>query len=264
MKTVAYDFGENWKDFSLNALQGINIEQSMNDFKILINNENIEGKTFLDIGFGQGLSLLHATQLGAKTVGCDINPTCKEVLENNKQKYFNLKDTTIPVVVGSIIENETIESLKRINNKFDIVHSWGVLHHTGDMWKAIDNCTDLVNNNGKLIISIYNKHWSSAMWKFIKWFYNISPKFIQWLMIKIFYIVIFIAKFLVTFKNPLKKERGMNFYYDIIDWIGGYPYEYATMDEINDYVSKKGYVLLSKVKAQVPTGCNEFIFKRIN
>jgi len=235
----------------------------MSDFKILMNNENISGKTFLDIGFGQGLSLLNATTLGAKTVGCDINPKCKEVLELNKQKYPALKDTTIPVVVGSITEKETVERIKTYNNKFDIVHSWGVLHHTGKMWKSIDICSDLVNNNGELIISIYNKHWSSASWKLIKWFYNISPQFIRWFMIKIFYLIIMIAKFLVTMQNPLKKERGMNFYYDIIDWIGGYPYEYATLDEITDYICKKGYVLISKKKAQVPTGCNEFIFRRV-
>jgi len=133
MKKIAYDFGENWKDYSLHALKHNNIEQSMSDFKILMNNENISGKTFLDIGFGQGLSLLNATTLGAKTVGCDINPKCKEVLELNKQKYPALKDTTIPVVVGSITEKETVERIKTYNNKFDIVHSWAVLHHIGKL-----------------------------------------------------------------------------------------------------------------------------------
>lgn len=264
MDNIAYDFGKNWNDFSNNALKNIHVEQSLSDFKLLIKNEDIENKTFIDIGFGQGLSLLNATLLGAITLGCDINPTCKNVLETNKLKYQDLNNRDIPVVVGSILDAETIKNIKAYYEKFDIVHSWGVLHHTGKMWQAIDISCDLVNNNGKLIISIYNKHWSSPAWKFIKWFYNISPNFIKWLMIKIFYVIIYLAKFLVTFKNPLQKDRGMNFYYDIIDWVGGYPYEYASINEISSYLKLKGFELIKAKKADVPTGCNEFIFKRVD
>ncbi len=262
MKNIAYDFGQNWKDFSNNALEVVNIEQSLSDFKNLIDHEDIKNKTFIDIGFGQGLNLLNASLLGADTLGCDINPKCKEVLEFNQKKYPNIGDKKIPVIVGSILDIETINSIKKYRENFDIVHSWGVLHHTGKMWKAIDIACSLVNKNGKLIISIYNKHWSSPLWRLIKLFYNIAPKFIKWIMIKIFYVVIFMAKFLVTFKNPLKKKRGMNFYYDIIDWLGGYPYEYANIKEITDYIEKMNFKTIKVKAAQVPTACNEYIFER--
>ncbi len=261
---MQFDFGENWKDFSVKAINSQRIEESLKAFRELIDNKELNNETFLDIGFGQGLGLLNATLLGAKTVGCDINPKCGEVLQYNKNKYPDLADKQIPVVIGSINETKTVNEIKRICNQFSIVHSWGVLHHTGSMWKSIDISCNLVKSGGWFILAIYNKHWSSILWKYIKWFYNVSPKFIKWLMIKIFYIIIFAAKFLVTFKNPLKKERGMNFYYDIIDWLGGYPYEYATHNEIKDYVEKKGFKMIKSKTPEVPTGCNEFIFQRIN
>ena len=83
-------------------------------------------------------------------------------------------------------------------------------------------------------------------------------------MLYIFSGIIFIAKFLVTFKNPLKKERGMSFYYDVVDWVGGYPYEYGNIQEISNYVNNLGFRTIKTVKATVPTGCNEFIFKKVN
>ncbi len=79
-------------------------------------------------------------------------------------------------------------------------------------------------------------------------------------MIALFYWVIYVAKFLVTGKNPKKKQRGMNFYHDVIDWVGGYPYEYATVLEIEQILKAKGFSTSYVKQPKVPTGCNEFVF----
>jgi 2-polyprenyl-6-hydroxyphenyl methylase/3-demethylubiquinone-9 3-methyltransferase len=55
----------------------------------------------------------------------------------------------------------------------------------------------------------------------------------------------------------------MDFWIDVIDWIGGYPYEYATPQQVQEFVEKDGFVLENFVPAQVPTGCNEFVFKKV-
>jgi 2-polyprenyl-6-hydroxyphenyl methylase/3-demethylubiquinone-9 3-methyltransferase len=81
-------------------------------------------------------------------------------------------------------------------------------------------------------------------------------------MIALFFPVIFSAKLLVTRENPLKMARGMDFYYNIIDWVGGYPYEYASREEMVEFLETKGFFLESFTLARVPTGCNEFVFKR--
>ncbi len=264
---MQFDFGQNWDDFSANALTKQSVEQAKKHFRELVNDETLANKSFIDIGFGQGLGLLTATTMQANTIGCDINPKCGQVLEKNQTRFFSEITNHIPVKIASILESGIVEELKNMNpkqkGKYDIVHSWGVLHHTGQMWKAIQNASELVAIDGKLIIAIYNKHWSSKPWLWIKWFYNIAPKLIKFLMIKFFYVIIYVAKFLVTFKNPLQKERGMSFYYDVIDWLGGYPYEYATIEELEKFISKSGFELINYTRCKTPIGCNELIFKKI-
>jgi hypothetical protein len=96
----------------------------------------------------------------------------------------------------------------------------------------------------------------------IKWFYVHCPKFVQKAMIAALTPVIYLAKYLVTGENPKKQTRGMDFYYNVIDWVGGYPYEYATIDEMVAFCKKLGFVCLKTIPAQVPTGCNEFVFQK--
>lgn len=263
---MQFDFGKNWKDFSEKALSPEKVQQAKKDFQSLITGINIKDKTFLDIGFGQGLALLISTEMGARTVGCEINPLSSEILEFNKEKFPCLKDFSIPVIIGSILEQKTVDNLKNISvldgNLYDIVHSWGVLHHTGNMYEAIKISAGLVKPDGYLIISIYKYHWTSKIWLLIKWLYNKSPRIVQKLFVYSLLPIIYLAKYIVTGKNPRKSKRGMDFFYDVIDWVGGYPYEYATKSEIIQYLENLGFKCTRFIPAQVPTGCNEYIFQK--
>src|SRR6202022_397244 len=92
---------------------------------------------------------------------------------------------------------------------YDIVHSWGLLHHTGDMHRAIANAACLVRPGGHLVIAIYNRHWSSLLWKWIRGLYALSPPWLQRLLVVALYPAILGAKWKVTGKNPKRMERGM-------------------------------------------------------
>ena len=253
-----FDFGQNWQDFSANRLDDTHIEQARLHFRELMSDVDIKGKTFLDIGFGQGLSLLIAHQEGAVVTGMDINPKCVQVVEQNKQ-VLGVEDD-IETVVGSVLNQNDLKKLQ--NRQFDIVHSWGVLHHTGDMATAINNACQFVKPEGLLVIAIYNRHWSSLPWLWIKWLYCHVPGVLQRLMVGLFYPIIILAKLLVTGKNPLRMSRGMDFYYNIVDWVGGYPYEYTSIKEMEEFFSGKSFRLIKNWPAKVPTGCNEFIFRK--
>lgn len=256
---MQFDFGQNWKEFSEKSLSAKKVAQAAEHFSALMAEVPLDGKTFLDIGFGQGLSLLIAHRSGAVVTGLDINPKCAEVVEKNKP-LLGVTDE-IETRVGSILDPVCLESFA--GRKFDVIHSWGVLHHTGAMYQAIDNACSLVADNGFFVLAIYNRHWSSLPWLFVKWLYCLSPGAIQKLFIALFYPLIVIAKFLVTGKNPFAMTRGMDFYYNVVDWVGGYPYEYASIDEMTKYLSGKGFTLVKAVPARVPTGCNEFVFKKM-
>jgi 2-polyprenyl-3-methyl-5-hydroxy-6-metoxy-1,4-benzoquinol methylase len=178
---MQFDFGKNWLDFSKHALTVEKVEQAKQDFEKLFEKIELNGKNLLDIGFGQGLSLLLAKQKGATIVGCEINPTCEDALKQTLAYFPTIKLTDIPLVKGSILNQDTVEQLLQHcdNLGFDLVHSWGVLCLTGKMRNSIQNTASLVKPGGHLVISIYNKHWTSPIWLTIKWLYCKSPKLFQ-------------------------------------------------------------------------------------
>jgi 2-polyprenyl-3-methyl-5-hydroxy-6-metoxy-1,4-benzoquinol methylase len=260
---MQFDFGRNWIAFSKLALTSEMVDRARGEFTQLFKDVPISGKSFLDIGFGQGLSLLFAKQAGASVWGNDINPKCKEALALTAS--IMKSDPDVQVVIGSILDETVVKRLKGISpkqNGFDVVHSWGVLHHTGDMKAAMHNAATLVAKNGYLVVALYNRHYTSKLWLAIKWLYGKSPRPLKTLFTVALIPVIALAKFIATGKNPFAQNRGMHFYYNVIDWIGGYPYEYASEDEVIALLTPEGFSCCAFIPAQVPTGCNEFVFKK--
>lgn len=261
-----FDFGANWREYSKKALDANRVSQARAEFRLLMEKSraDLRGQSFLDIGFGQGLSLLAAASEGARVVGCDINPICARVLEANRV-YFSEVVGEIPVVVGSILDMDVVEKLRAVSPEgrgYDVVHSWGVLHHTGDMRLAVEHAAGLVRPGGDFVLAIYNRHWSSVPWLIIKWLYVHSPDIVQRMMIAALSPVIYVAKWLVTGADPRRQARGMDFYFNVVDWVGGYPYEYGSETEVRALVEPLGFSCINVVSAEVPTGCNEFVFRR--
>jgi 2-polyprenyl-6-hydroxyphenyl methylase/3-demethylubiquinone-9 3-methyltransferase len=57
-----------------------------------------------------------------------------------------------------------------------------------------------------------------------------------------------------------RRNRGMTKWRDIIDWVGGYPYEVSTPDEVFDFCRARGFLLTKLKCGGVGLGCNEFVF----
>ncbi|MFH1590540.1 MAG: class I SAM-dependent methyltransferase [archaeon] len=250
-----FNFGINWSNFSENSLNKKKFNDAVHSLNVLIGQDTIKGKSFLDIGCGSGIFSLAARVLKAKrVVGFDISKESIDTSNLNK-KRLNIDGVTF--FRKSILDNDY-----RSLGTFDIIYSWGVLHHTGKMWEAIKHSSELVRPKGHFVIAIYNRHWSSVIWKLIKFTYNQAPTWIKKMSIFFFFPVLYLGKLVTTMKNPLKKQRGMSFYYDVVDWIGGYPYEYASKKEIKNFVESRGLRLIKYIKSTVPTGCNEFVFEK--
>jgi len=264
--TEAFDFGTNWKHYSARALTRFRVEDAREAFGVLTSGIVLQSRSFLDVGFGQGLTAFCAADAGAVVHCLDVNPRCAEALQLTGQYFLPEVKEKLTVISGSILSAGDVRALWERSGSdgggYDVVHSWGVLHHTGNMETAFVNCAGLVKPGGQLIVAIYNRHWSSPLWRRIKHLYCRLPRIGQRTMIGLFVPVIYLAKLLVTGRNPMKKERGMDFLVDIVDWVGGYPYEYATVDEVLDLGTKNGLKMLRVSPAAVPTGCNEFVFTK--
>jgi len=253
-----FDFGSNWAEFSKRHVDCQRLEMACESLRGLLEREKLEGKSFLDVGCGSGLFSIAAHQLGAtKVIGIDVNPRCVETSCANRDHLA--PGSWVEFYVASALEPA---QLTRFRN-FDLVYAWGSLHHTGAMWTAIANISKCVAPGGTLVLAIYNKHVTSPLWKGIKWTYNHVPHIAQTMMVLLFGGIIYVTKFLVTRTNPLNKERGMDFWFDVIDWVGGYPYEYETPEKIRRTMCNHGFDLKVYTPARVPTGCNEFVFRRI-
>ena len=171
---------------------------------------------------------------------------------------------------GSALDSEFLDQLGRYN----IVYSWGLLHHTGKMWAAIDNCIYLVNDDGIFFIAIYNDQGiKSHFWWMVKWLYNRLPRFLR----KPFaYTAGFFVIFLMLLKHTIKlklmvilgsnfdykQSRGMSMLSDIDDWYGGFPYEFSTYEYLVDYVQSEGFELQNGKKAS-SLGCHELVFENL-
>jgi 2-polyprenyl-6-hydroxyphenyl methylase/3-demethylubiquinone-9 3-methyltransferase len=155
--------------------------------------------------------------------------------------------------------------------EWDVVYSWGVLHHTGAMWDALANVAQLVAPDGALFISIYNDQGRrSRGWRGVKQLYNggtlgratVTAVFVPYFAGKTF------AASLLQGNNPVsafrdyKRERGMSITHDWFDWLGGYPFDVARPDEIFSFYSERGFTLERMTTVGTGLGCNEFVFRK--
>lgn len=264
-----FEFGKNWNAF-LSVLDEDRIARAEDSLRTMLDVDDLVGKTFLDIGSGSGLFSLAARRLGARVHSLDFDSNSVACTRELRNRYF-AGDEDWQIDQGSALDEEYLRSL----GKFDVVYSWGVLHHTGEMWRALENAAIPVADNGRLFIAIYNDTGSQVRrWRWIKKTYCRLPKLLK----TPFAIAAILPeesknllRSLIALKpgeyvrswTQYKNGRGMSHWYDIIDWVGGYPYEVATVDQIFEFFKERGFTLEVVKSGGVGLGCNEFVFEKI-
>ena len=264
-----FAFGKNWTRF-LEVLDDKRIRVAEQSLRDMLEVEDLDGKSFLDIGSGSGLFSLAARRLGAKVHSFDYDPQSVACTAELKRRYFPV-DSNWSIEEGSVLDAAYLRSL----GEWDIVYSWGVLHQTGAMWQALGNVDPLVARQGKLFIAIYNDQggWSRR-WRLIKHAYNRLPSFLQPVFavlvmtpreIKFLALAVLRGKPGIYVGNILKYSekslRGMSYWHDLIDWVGGYPHEVAKPEEIFKFYRDRGFALRQMKTCGGGLGCNEFVFQ---
>ena len=261
-----FEFGQNWSQF-LPIIDKERIQQAETSLKEMLEVDSLSGKTFLDIGSGSGLFSLAARRLGARVHSFDYDPKSVYCTTELRKNYFR-DDESWKVQEASVLDGEFMKSL----GQYDVVYSWGVLHHTGNLWTAMEHAQQRVAPGGKLFIALYNDTGSqSARWHWIKKTYNGLPGILKAPFAAVVWLpneLKLLAKAVLTL-NPkvftdswtqYQKNRGMTKWRDIIDWVGGYPYEVSTPDEVFNFCRERGFALTKLKCGRVGLGCNEFVF----
>jgi 2-polyprenyl-6-hydroxyphenyl methylase/3-demethylubiquinone-9 3-methyltransferase len=255
-----FEFGKNWSRF-LATLTETKILDAEDSLRTMLEVENLQDKRFLDIGSGSGLFSLAARRLGASVHSFDYDPNSVACTRELRRRYFP-DDTRWTIEEGSALDPNYVRSL----GQFDVVYSWGVLHHTGQMWTGLENAHLPVAPGGKLFIAIYNDTGSQARrWHWIKKTYNELPDFLR-----LPFAMIVSAPDELKYRihsvlspQPKTNRRGMSRWYDMIDWVGGYPYEVATPDQIFEFYKERGFQLTKLHCGGVGLGCNEFVLRKV-
>jgi len=260
-----FEFGKNWSNF-LNVVNEDRVAQAVASLKKLLGVESLAGSSFLDVGSGSGLFSLAAHRLGARVRSFDYDGSSVACTTEMRRRYASAgADWTIDQ--GSVLDRAFLSTL----GKYDYVYSWGVLHHTGSMWAALENVVDLVAPGGTLAIAIYNDQgvWSKR-WTAIKRFYCSGPvgkavvcaAYIPAVMVRQFAADVFWLRNPIARYAQYGRERGMSMFYDWFDWLGGYPFEVAKPEDIFHFGKRHSLDLTNMTTAGGSVGCNEFVFRR--
>lgn len=252
-----FAFGRNWSSYA-ELIDETKIEGAKTGLTKLISREEISGRSFLDIGCGSGLHSLAAARLGAKSIlACDLDPdsvkTAREVLKRHAGKV------NWAVREVSVFDLEPPET-----SNFDIVYSWGVLHHTGDMDTAIRAAVARVAPGGLFAFALYRRTWLDGFWRREKrWYANASPRQQNWARI-IFDRTYRAAKLLTGKKGAA--DRGMDYWHDLHDWLGGYPYESILAPEVDEMMQSLEFTKVrvfarGRVIGIFGSGCDEYVYR---
>jgi SAM-dependent methyltransferase len=236
--------------------------QAMASLREAFGDVGIEGQDFVDLGSGSGLFSYAAHRMGARVVtSIDVDPNsiaCTAALRTRGGD-----PSTWTIVQGSVLDPDFVGKLAPASR----LYSWGVLHHTGAMWVAFDAALSLLAPGGLACIALYNRPRRPRLHLGLKRTYNRLPHLLQPLMAGL-YASAYFAKLLVRGQNPIAfvrgygaSSRGMSFWRDVEDWLGGLPYEFAEPEEVEAHVRRLGLGVV-RVLVRSPGNNNEYLISR--
>lgn len=254
-----FAFGRNWQRF-LGVVSEEHVEQAIRGIRELLP-AALEGKRFLDVGSGSGLSSLAARRLGARVHSFDFDPESVAATRALRERFCP-DDEDWTVEQGSALDADYLRGLGR----FDVVYSWGVLHHTGDLARALENVTIPLAPGGYLFIALYNDlGFQSRVWRRVKQAYCSGPvgRGLVSAIFMPYFASYWVLRSVVRRENTFRayhRDRGMSVVHDWKDWLGGLPYEVAKVEDVFHLYTRKGFTLVD-LRTDNGIGNNQLVFR---
>jgi len=256
----AYEFGRNWDDFVRSHFDEQRVAASQRKLLEFLELPSLTGLSFLDVGCGSGLHSLAALRAGAaRAVSFDVDPLSVTAAKRVREAAAGF---SWEILEGSVLDSEFLGRIEPA----DVVYAWGSLHHTGAMWKALEHTAALVRPGGLLYVALYTTSHRSAYWLDIKLRYNRASPLRRRLMEWSYALRHTLLPDLLRLRNPLatlrghKAKRGMSYWTDVRDWLGGYPYEDAKVEEVVRFAQRQlGLRLVNLATGEANT---EYLFQR--
>jgi SAM-dependent methyltransferase len=267
-----FRFGDNWAEFA-RVIDADRIAQAARDLARLLGRDTLSGCRFLDLGSGSGLHSLAALRMGARAV------VAVDIDAQSVATTRDLLARLAPTATWTADRHSIFEMHPQEFGTFEVVYSWGVLHHTGAMFEAIEKASALVADHGDLCIALYGRTWLCGFWRVEKRLYSRAPDRLQAAARACFmayYWTLQSLKGLLRGRpfnlrretEEYRRRRGMSAATDVHDWLGGYPYESVAPDEIRRFMQRLGFaerrsfILPGLRHGLFGSGCDEYVFTR--
>ena len=260
---LRFEFGKNWASFAA-ALNEERIAEAERRLLSLVDRDRLNGARFLDIGCGSGIHALAALRLGVANLSAiDLDLDSVRTTQAVLERWWSGANYQV--------ERKSVFELEGAPPQFDIVYSWGVLHHTGEMVRAIRVAASAVKPGGTLAIALYGRTRYCGIWTRIKrWYVQATPVQRQraedWYVRLFGFYLMLRGQRLSRHIANYEKKRGMDFYHDVRDWIGGYPYESITPKQLEALTRPLGLVLekqnVKRRSGLFGSGNDEYVFRR--
>jgi ubiquinone/menaquinone biosynthesis C-methylase UbiE len=116
-------------------------------FSLFVDFESLAGKDVLEVGPGSGIAVQLFAEAGARVTAVDLTEWAVETTRARLQA-FGLE--------GDVRQGDA-EALPFEDASFDLVFSWGVIHHTVDMERALDELVRVCRPGGRLVLMLYHR-----------------------------------------------------------------------------------------------------------
>jgi SAM-dependent methyltransferase len=262
---IGFSFGRNWLKF-VDRLDERRIALAESSLRRSFGGQTLAGETFLDLGSGSGLFSLCALRLGAAAVvSVDVDSSSIACAEELRRRTADGDSARWSVRRGSVLDDAFRSTLEPASR----VYSWGVLHHTGDMWRAVEHALALVAPGGLFALALYTPPRRPQVHRALKRTYNRLPAPARPALAAAYAGGVLAYKAGVQRVDPVRhvreygeNARGMSFWRDVEDWLGGLPWEYATSDEVGAFVAARGFAVVD-VQEQGSGGNNEYLLRNV-